>query len=567
MTEIKRITLYKIKPNLDFGDYLRGQEYDKPEDIDGGFEVRIKYVVAGGVEKSQEQVPWLRFLNSGVKKYQFNATNHFPRAIMAMKFEVAGQGARHYVAAFGQHGDTFLDKSRIVHDFGIRVGMNICDTDRLRRVQTTVHESISKQTERQASVGANLRVFGINTDSEFLRTISGYVKAEYTDVVDSFRGRDSIAIRLPREKSINWKDLVDICRKFDERYYSNDYQQTDFKVYDILRHETDPVVVADLDTRLCTRLAAKEFGKIHLSPPEFVESEELDFAYEPVKAGVVPALYEDLRIDDLVNVTRRRLKNLTSTTVKSWRIYIYDSEQNAAFPKWNAYQCLVAEIDLDGKTYVLANGQWREVSPELKEKVANYFAGHDLEVDAPYLPDDVNIYDANRKQNREEVFNRAVAHAEANAFLFDKGKVQIAGLGHYEICDLFHLDKHFIHVKRYTSGAGSISHIFTQTKLYSHAFSTDAETRRSFVEWIDASVEAENEGKNRAAFKALVPEKSSDLQEAEYTVIFCLLHTKEAFQIADLPFMSQYELMLTHRFLTEDRRYKVGIAFRKVQVG
>jgi uncharacterized protein (TIGR04141 family) len=571
MLEIKRVTLYKTKPGNGFADYLKGDlaTYDHVVDDDHGFEGYIKFVKAGGKAKTEDEVPWLRFLNSGfpAKKYELIATNIFPRAIMAIKFAVEGKGDRHYVATFGQHADSMLDRNRIVYDFGIKVGMNICDTERLRRVQTTGHESISTQTERQASVGANLRVFGVNTESEFLRTISGYVKAEFNPIVESFRGRDSIAIKLPKEKNIAWSDLVSICRQLDEQYYSTAYKNTVFKVYDLLRHETDPQVVADLDDALCVKIAAKDFGKIHLSPPTFVESEEIDFCYQQHgDDDDPPPLFEDLRIADLVSVPRRRLKGLSVGTLKSWSIYEYNSEQDKAFLKWNAYECLVAEIELNGKTYVLSNGQWREISPELRNTVTTYFANHNLDVAAPYLPNGTNIYDAARKQNREEVYNRAVAAAEAAAFLFDKGKVKIAGQGLYEICDLFHLERHFVHVKRYSSGASSISHIFTQTKLYSHAFATDADTRKSVAEWIDASLEPENDGKDRAAFKLLSPHDSR-IAEPDYTVIFCLLTEQPAFSISDLPFMSQYELMLTHRFLTQDRNYKVGVVFRQVQLG
>lgn len=571
MSTIKRVTLYKIKSGMNFSDYLKGDlaSYDLIVNNDEKFKVCIKYINAEGAKKSEEEVPWIRFLNSGFeeKRYVYNAKNYFPRAIMAVSFEVEGLGVQNFAATFGQHGDSLLDKNRIVHDFGIRVGMNICDTDRLRRVQTMVHESISRQTERQASIGANLRMFGVNTDSEFFRTISGYVQASYTDIVESFRGRDSISIKIPRDKAILWKDFIEICRRLNERYYSKAYQETDFKVYDILRHESDPEIVAQLDKVLCARLSDKDFGKIHLSPPDFIESEDLDFAYIPVRNGIVPPLYDDLRIEDLINVPRRRLKDLSLSTVKSWSIYIYDREQNIAFPKWNAYQCLVAEIELSGKIYVLSNEQWREVSPQLKEKVSEYFSQRKLDVDVPYLPNGTNIFDSKRNQNREEIYNRTVALADPNSFLFDKGKIKIAGQGLYEICDIFHANKHFVHVKRYTSGASSISHIFTQVKIYSHAFSTDADTRRSFVDWIESSGEPENNGKNRSAFKALIPENSSDVKEHEHTVVFCILHENDGFELNDLPFMSQYELMLTHRFLTEDRRYKVGVVFRKVELG
>jgi len=228
---------------------------------------------------------------------------------------------------------------------------------------------------------------------------------------------------------------------------------------------------------------------------------------------------------------------------------------------------MVAEVELGKKIYVLANGQWREVSEELKEKVENYFRDHNLLLDLPYLPQGIKIYDAKREQNREEVYNAHVAAAEPDIFLFDQAKVEIAGKRLYEICDLLHADKHFVHVKKYSSGSASISHIFTQTKLYSHAFAVDEAARRSVRDWIEESKLEPNKGKNKAAFKNIIPLKKSELREPDYTVIFCLLHAEPKFDLSDLPFMAQYELMLSHRFLTEDRNFKVGVIFRSVVLG
>lgn len=568
MSQVKKITLFKIKPDLEFSDFLLGDlsGYDHEVRDDEGFEIYIKYHDPLGSEKTEAKIPWIGFLNSGFseKKYVYKHTNKYPRAVMAVKFSVDDKN-RFYVATFGQHGDSYINKESIVRDFGIRVGMNICDLDRLRRIQTMVHEAITRQTERQASTGAKLRVFGVNTESEFFKTISGYVRPEYSGIVDSFLGSDSIAIKLPRDKSISWKGLVDICNSLDERYNSKDYLKTEFRVYDILRHEKDKSIIKELESALCAKISAKDFDKIHLSPPEFSDLGFSDISYQPVKGSDTPHIFDDLRIDDLVNVPKRRLKNLTVSTLKNWKIYIYDSEANESHPKWNAYECLVAEVDHKGKAYVLANSQWREISPELKDKVNKYFKDGDFSLDAPYLPNGVSIFDAKKSQNREDVYNRHVASSNSEIFLFDKSKIKIANSNYYEICDLFHSDKHFIHVKRYTSGASSISHIFTQVKLYSHAFSTDDETRESFSKWIEENQESENLLKDRDKFRSLVPKKCRDMNESEFSIIFCLLVGKDNFSVEDLPFMSQYELMLTHKFLTEDRRYNVGIVFRKVK--
>jgi hypothetical protein len=446
MSEIRRVTLYKIKSDLEFDDYLNGDlnTYDAFADTGAGYSGYIRYVKAGGAEKTDDAIPWLRFLNSGfdVKRYTYVARNFFPRAIMALRVSTDVGDNVHYVATFGQHGDTFLDRSRIVHDFGIKVGMNICDIDKLRRVQTSAHEAISRQTERQASIGASLRAFGINTEAEILRTLAGSVKD-----------------------------------------------------------------------------------------------------------------------------ARRFIRDLTASKLRTWPIYRYDEEQERTFPLWNAYHCIVAELEYLGKTYVLSNGLWREVSQELKDKVDGYFNARDLAVDAPYLPTGTNIFHAGRNQNREEVYNEAAARGSDDLFLLDQAKIEIAGRRLYEVCDLLHGDKHFVHVKKYASGSASISHLFTQAKMYSHAICSDEPTRVGIAEWVQNDDRDANAPKDKARFAGLLPAKAADFNDTDYTVVFCILHDSDAFALEDLPFMARYELMLAHSYLTEDRRFKAGVCFRRVELG
>lgn len=567
MTDFKRVTLYKIKSVVGFDDFLLGNNYDNVE-VEEGVAGRIKYEEVHSKNKSEDDVPWLVFLNSGhdPKKYEFRSRNKFPRAVMALRIETE-QEPLFFVAAFGQHADSYVDKDQIVYDFGIKVGMNICHDDGLRRVQTTGHEAISKQTERQASTGAALSVFGINSETEFLRTISGSVKEEYKDVVESFKGKDSITIKFPKESEVSWSYLAEVCRRFEERYHSDDYRGTQFRSYDNLRHENDPVVIEQLDQLLCAAIEARDFSRVHLAPPEFVEG-DMEFTYVKAKPDEpAPPTHQDLTIDDIVSVPRRHIKDMTAQRLKSWKIYSYDSEHHATYPKWNAYKCIVAEVDLGDQTYVLSNGQWREISEDLKAEIDTFLADEVTELDAPHLLDGVNIWSAVHNQNREDVFNSTVGRACPDLYVLDKSKITIAGSKSYEVCDLLHLDGSIIHVKRYSSGAASISHLFTQCKFYSDAFLTDVACRADMRTWIAEDDGADNAGKDKAPFLALIPERSQDVFGQNYTVIFCILHNSDAFALSDLPFMSRYELMLSQRYLTEQRKFKTGVVFRKVEHG
>lgn len=214
MTDFKRVTLYKIKTVSGFEDFIIGSNYDSV-DVEDGVTGLIKYEEVLSKNKNEDDIPWLVFLNSGhsSKKYEFKSRNKFPRAVMALRIETDSTPL-FFAATFGQHADSYIEKDQIVYDFGIRVGMNICHDDGLRRIQTTGHEAISKQTERQASSGAPLSVFGINSDTEFLRIISGSVKEPYKEKVESFKGKDSITIKFPKDSEVSLSYLVETCKQF-----------------------------------------------------------------------------------------------------------------------------------------------------------------------------------------------------------------------------------------------------------------------------------------------------------------------------------------------------------------
>jgi uncharacterized protein (TIGR04141 family) len=569
MEEFRRITLYRIKDEAN-GAFSRDDdvEFDRIELPGDVATVLVKYEDASGKARSDADIPWIRILNSaaGERRYRFEARNRFPRATVGINFTVSEGEPVTYVAAFGLGADSIIDRRKLVYDFGIKVAMNICDIDKLRRVQTTAHEAVSRQTERQASTGTNLAVFGVNTETEFLRMLSGIVAPAYAGIVESFRGKESISLKLPKESIPDMPALVQLCRALEERYKSDDYKNTDLKVYDQLKVENDPVVKEALDTQLAAKVAAKDFTHVHLAPPDFVEGEDTQFAYEKKTEENAPQLFDDLRIEDLVSIPRRRLKGLTANTLRSWDVYRVDEATGATHRAWSAYRCMVAEIELHRKTYVLSNGQWRQVSEKLKEKVDKYFENNNLMSSYDFLPDNIKIYDADRDQFREEIYNRHVARNDPDTYLFDKSKVQIAGKKIYEICDLFRKDGSMVHVKRHSSGSASINHIFTQAKLYAHAFSAEAITRQGMRDWIDNNEEPENAGKANNDFKGIIRENDGDVDEKSHELIFCILTSAENMSLADLPFMTQYELMLAHRYLTHDRKFRSSVTFKQVDL-
>ena len=244
------------------------------------------------------------------------------------------------------------------------------------------------------------------------------------------------------------------------------------------------------------------------------------------------------------------------------KIYLYDSATGRIIKTWSAYKCLVAEVVYHAKTYILSLGQWKQVSQGLKEEVEDYIAG--VPVVAPaYLINRLSIWDPESEENREAVFNAQVSAASQDIYLFDTAKIQIAGEKHYEVCDLLHKDKAFIQVKRFRSGAASISHLFLQGRFYADALLSDPQCRESMCAHIDANPN----GKIPGIFKAVLPIDRASFIANNYTIIFCILSERPAFNLSNLPFMAQYELMHSHKYLSNALGFKCEVACPQIILG
>ncbi|WP_181136802.1 DUF6119 family protein, partial [Vibrio hyugaensis] len=186
------------------------------------------------------------------------------------------------------------------------------------------------------------------------------------------------------------------------------------------------------------------------------------------------------------------------------------------------------------------------------------------------LPNDVSIKctvqekDKEVTKYKEEVYNSYAASNNEKLFLFDRSKIDVAGSKKYEICDLFHLDKELIHVKVLKGGSSSLSHLFLQARFYTDAFIKDVNTRVSMRKFIETNSNKENESKEIEEFLSKIPESRSDLHDSSYSVIICILTFSEGKKLSSLPFMVQYELAKTHKYLNEERGIELFYALRKV---
>jgi len=468
---------------------------------------------------------------------------------MVFKISILGS-YEYYAITFGIASESFLQEGRIVTDFGLKVAMNICDPVKLRSIRKKTHDTVTMQAEQQASSDTDMTGFFLDGDKDFLRALSGSAMPSF-DYINSFSGKESITIKIKHTEEVDLLWLINIIIELGGKYNDNTYQSL-FPWYDKYKLVSDKVIIENLNTAMFEDIKNNRFDKIHLAPPDLINYEVYDFSY----CRRTEDLTNNISFIELVNSNSRFNARSSIDTIKKWRIHPYNSDTSIFEKPYNAYDCIVAEIEYEGDLYVLSGGDWKCVSHEFVEEINNNL--DDIQTVTPtFLPESIAIDDVASGKKTEAIYNEKAVERCSDLLLFDKQKMVIAGQKYYEICDMFHHDKIFIHVKRYAQGSASISHLFVQCRFYTSAFISDRPCRNSIREFILTTP-------NANYFLDLIPKEVSEIVRKDYCVMLCVLYEGNQLNKENLPFMAKYELVNAYKHINGFLNVDLQICFRKV---
>lgn len=564
--QIDKVSIYKMSGNVkDFSECMSIKiSKDKTVGINTSTLIGMFYYDQICSSSKKEDISWIKFFNEKIKgKISGEYCNIYPRGIFFYKLNNTED---FYVMTFGLGADAFINKNNIVFDFGIKVAMNICNPDKLRRVLSSKVEAIALHSEKQINNGARLSIFDIDDEKEFLRKIATKPLPKYS-YISVITGAEAVQIKFGKDKKLDWDNLGEITKELDELYLSQKYKET-FKNYDNFKfvNNKDPLK-NDLDEELLKCLKEKNIDNIYLTSPDFFDYENFEFSYnKPDKKEDIEKIerFSELSLSECFS--RYKIKvTTTAETLKTWNIFKYDIEKKFFSKLSSVYNCLVAELDYNNNKFILFNGRWRQVDKGVQAKVSSYFKNEGIdfeEYDDSVLLNNVSIWNGKNgkdSQYKEAIYNEICAKNSKSLFMFDRSRTDYG-----EMCDLLSLNRELIHIKRFETGSASISHLFVQAKYYTDVFISDDEARKQMRDFIDNSSQDSNKvnyQKDNNKFKDIVPEESP--LDTDYTIILCILTEKEK-RITDLPFMAQYEIYQTHRYLTNNRHFKMKFVNRLI---
>jgi uncharacterized protein (TIGR04141 family) len=490
------------------------------------------------------RLPWGPFLQSGFPELTVGSSASVSAVLVIRVGSPAEAAAQWFAFTFGPTGRFLLRRDCFARGYGLRTALNLIyprsssGGPRLRAVQSKRRSEQVVRASAQSSSQADFEMFDINQ----LRDVLG--KAVGVPEAPEWGKRISGSDSLTFDVDVSFDRLGDLCRRIDAAHAQRDYVDR-FAWIDNIQTVTDPHVVDLLTANVLQDLRTRNFDRIDLAPPEIIDWDRVaSFRYHfdrrRARGGAV--LHPDLRIRDYV-AGLARLHDMDTLDVDFLRgayIFAVDGDERDQ-AKWSVWRCLVAQLEVEGRTYLLDEGEFVEVS-------SDYLAELNRAISAIPMPS--RALPATTVGTVEDAYNRAAADGSPDLLRLDRQTVRIEGrTTPIEICDLLSRSRELIHVKRHL-GSSDLSHLFAQGLVSAELLQSSVEFRRAAQQRISEAAAG------RAGFD-FVTEDS--IVTSGFEVVYAIAARWDGRSMAEaLPFFSKINLREVSGNLTA-RGFKVSL--------
>lgn len=209
-------------------------------------------------------------------------------------------------------------------------------------------------------------------------------------------------------------------------------------------------------------------------------------------------------------------EEITADLLSGTLIFVISAKTDDVSAHWSAYRCIYAELEYNGKVFILHNGKWYEVAKSFTDEIIKAF--NDTPDSKLALPD--------YNHTDEGAYNQSLPATLAGSHCMDCDLIMHGG-GHssIEFCDLITADNHFVHVKRY-SGSQQLSHLFAQGVTAGELFVSDQGFREKLNEKLPDA--------HKLGDVTVRPDPS------KYEVVFAIVSKSK--KPLDIPFFSKVSL-------------------------
>lgn len=355
------------------------------------------------------------------------------------------------------YGKNLLGENVIEEDFGLKVVLNTIQVDGLRKINKVNIGGNHKTSNEQLPLKSRITDFGFDLDRDLLGTITGQ-SSDVSYVKGMITGGDLLSVTT----DVDISNITEFLRKTYERYTATFYKNN-FEWIDHIKKVKDGKLKEQLDSEV-VNLIQNNSPTIWMAVPEVIEWEKvLGFKYN----GRTP--HDDIDIGLVIESFKEGLSNVEQLKRKMIRaISKLDEERDHA--SWSAYKCLCGEVELEGKTYCISNGQWFCIDSDFVNKINTDYEQTTIS--------DITFMDFDDSYSEEEQYNMAFASSDSEKLLCmdQKNIVHGGGRSRIELCDVLTKDNTYIHIKNY-HGSSALSHLFNQGLVSAQLVMGDSEFR------------------------------------------------------------------------------------------
>lgn len=387
---------------------------------------------------------WLDFFGKTVDRRALNLNRASSSGVLLIE---RNDGL--FAVTFG-YGRFMLRPTAVEDRFGLRTALTVIGANHIISMDRKTLDTMSMYTREQASRESSLNMFDLDAERDLLRSVTGKV-IEDNELKIRITGRDALTVT----QRITLRQLLDTIDHWHEISQGDAYKEH-FALIDNVSEVTRVEDKERLNDRLVEMVQDGEWDKIWLTPPDIMDWADVgDFRF---RNSTAPA-YSELELSNYFTGRHGREQDtVTLRQLKTDRVYCELRSSGAEPPRWSVYQCLYAEVAEPGShVYVLSEGRWHRVAKGFVEELNTFIVNNvrPLTISLPPYPEG----------QWESDYNSETADGDPNLLHMDTEVVQTGtGRDRMEICDLYHSDKIFIHVKRY-SGSATLSHLFTQGEV------------------------------------------------------------------------------------------------------
>lgn len=440
------------------------------------------------------------------------------------------------VFAFG-YGRHLLNLSKFEPDFGIKTALNTLDHENLIGVDLHTLDDKPIQKKSQATMGSEVRAFGIDVSKDVLRAATG--KPIGSVAFSRISGGDAM---FSFTKKLVPSDLKNIASEVLGYYNNNNYKKT-FGWVDNIRKIRDSGSIERLDRKLVADLK-KPSPRVIVTIPEVLNWDDVDgFSFTRGKQNISPIIESDEYFTGLDK------KDLSIDKIKRDRLFIFDCNgQEHPHP---IYKCLYFEIRQKKVTYIIFGGIWYEIDTNFVDRVEAVLS--EISESTIAFPS-VKTWKVKKKdkmvakiESEGDYNTRAAKNLKFH--LLDKQLVKTSrSTTSIELCDLLTSNKQFIHAKHRKGGSAGLSHLFAQGNVSASLMLGDKAFRKK------ARIQLR---KVNPAAQKLVP--LNKISSDEYEIVFLVLGEKTNQVIQNLPLFSKVNLSHAYESLSQ-RGFKVSVA-------